>query len=201
VGLIARHAMAEQHASKVYGFPWQPARLPSLLNLRDNFDGWPLPAMSTAIFSFFKPLPRLGVFGHAARTCAAEFERDKKMPTPALLAPVQGTTLDDPSFRKRCPPPGQWPAPPGTPRGKKAEIVDHGAREISGLHDNAMLYLGPAASLTESPILPDAYLDDDYLKEIMRRERIMNPGTATPSDLGITVDKNAASPRPFFQRQ
>jgi hypothetical protein len=133
----------------------------------------------------------------ANKPCAIEFEKDKtNLPAPVLLAPVRGTTLDDPAFRQRCPPPAHAP-PPNTSEEKAAEIADHAARWFAGLNDDALLYFGPAASLTESPILPDAYLDNDYLKEIMRHWPIRGDDGATPSNQGMTVDKNPASPRPF----
>jgi hypothetical protein len=135
--------------------------------------------------------------GFKKTTCTVEFEKDKeRLAVPVLLSPGRGTTLDNPSFRQRCPV-GDSTPPPGMPKEKQAELIDHLARNYAGLNADAMLYLGPAASLTESPIMPDAYLDEAYLKEIMRRWRIFGPGKATPSSQGITVDKNPASPRPF----
>lgn len=65
---------------------------------------------------------------------------------------------------------------------------------IGGWNIDAVLYLGPAVSLTSSPLLPDAYLDGAYLKELQRRWQIMGI-RVTPSDLSITVDKNTVSPK------
>jgi len=108
--------------------------------------------------------------GLANKACNSQFERDKKdLSLPALLMP--GTMLDDDAFRTRCVLRGGW-------------------------NIDAVLYLGPAASLTSSPLLPDAYLDGAYLKELQRRWRIM--GISVPlSDLSITVDKNTVSPKPL----
>jgi hypothetical protein len=44
----------------------------------------------------------------------------------------------------------------------------------SGGAGDALLYLGPATSLTESPIAPDLYLDADFRKEIDRRAFMKN---------------------------
>jgi hypothetical protein len=145
--------------------------------------------------AIFKISTYVGHFTNAA--CTAEFEKDKtKLAPPVLLTPIRGTTADDPSFLRRCVV-ARVKAPPNMPREKQAEYMDHEARSEAGLNTDAMLYLGPAASLTESPTMPDAYLDGAYLKEIMRRLRIIGLAKATPSDLGITVDKNPASPGPF----
>lgn len=110
--------------------------------------------------------------GLSDKACNADFENDKKdLSLPVLLTPMQGTTLDNPSFRQRCVRGGIWNA-------------------------DALLYLGPAASLTSSPLMPDVYLDGAYLKELQRRWQIMGM-PATPSDLSITVEQNGVSPKPF----
>ncbi|HKQ44430.1 MAG TPA: hypothetical protein VJS47_03470 [Rhizomicrobium sp.] len=108
--------------------------------------------------------------GLANKACNAEFEKDKKnLSLPALL-PTE-TMLGDAAFRTRCVLTGGW-------------------------NIDAVLYLGPATSLNSSPLLPDVYLDGDYLKELQRRWRIMGISVTT-SDLSITVDKNAVSPKPL----
>jgi hypothetical protein len=97
------------------------------------------------------------------------------------------------SFSERCPP-RQLSFPPTMSAAQQAEMIDRAKRSQS----DAMLYLGPVASLTGSPLLPDIYMDGDYLNEVMRR---LNTGAGkfTPSNLQITVDKNPAAPRPFAQ--
>lgn len=110
--------------------------------------------------------------GLANRTCNAEFERNKaKLATPVLVTEAGGNISSDPSFRRRC-------------------VL------IEAAKIDALLYLGPASSLTSSPLMPDAYLDGAYMKELQRRWKIMGM-QATPSDLFITVDKNGVSPKPF----
>lgn len=125
-------------------------------------------------------------------TCTAEFEKRMKNVTgPVLLAPLHGTTLDELAFSERCFV-GQFRFPPTMPAAQQAEMIDHAKHWQS----DAMLYLGPVASLTGSPFLPDIYMDGDYLNEVMRRQQL-GGRKITPSDLQITVDKNPAAPGPF----
>jgi hypothetical protein len=46
--------------------------------------------------------------------------------------------------------------------------------EASGVDGNALLYLGPAATLTESPSIPDIYLDESFRSDINRRRMLMS---------------------------
>jgi hypothetical protein len=39
---------------------------------------------------------------------------------------------------------------------------------------DALLYLGPATSLTQSPLSPDLYLDSAFRREINRRSLILS---------------------------
>jgi hypothetical protein len=63
-------------------------------------------------------------------------------------------------------------------RGNALLIGTQGS-EIPG---DALLYLGPAASLTQSPVTPDLYLDSAFRKEINRRSLIIS---GKPLDLVI----------------
>lgn len=54
------------------------------------------------------------------------------------------------------------------------------ARLFSGVWADALLYLGPKASLTTSPVEPSPYLDPAYGRELDRRHRIRDGG---PIDL------------------
>jgi hypothetical protein len=47
---------------------------------------------------------------------------------------------------------------------------------------DALLYLGPAASLTKSPTIPDLYLDEAFRREIDRRSMIMS-GSPLPAGI------------------
>jgi hypothetical protein len=66
--------------------------------------------------------------------------------------------------------------------GQKANTLLVTTRGL-GLPGDAVLYLGPAASLTESPVTPDLYLDSAFRKEINRRSLIMD---GTPLDVTIS---------------
>jgi hypothetical protein len=55
-------------------------------------------------------------------------------------------------------------------------------QQTSGNEANALLYLGPATSLTQSPQTPDLYLDQNFRREINRRSMIL---TGFPLPAGI----------------
>lgn len=63
--------------------------------------------------------------------------------------------------------------------------------QSSGVTGDALLYLGAASTLTESPLSPDLYLDEDFRKELNRRSILKGAGPLTwPS-----VEDNPASPK------
>ncbi|HJS46331.1 MAG TPA: hypothetical protein VJ753_08030 [Rhizomicrobium sp.] len=137
------------------------------------------------------------VFTHAGgfENTACTLEREKNMAglaVPALFTPLRGTSLDDPAFRQRCPMANITPSAP-MPEKTRAELRASLGLYRAGASADAILYLGPVASLTASPFLPDIYLDTAYQKEVMRRM----PQNTTASELGITVDKNPAAPGAF----
>lgn len=143
--------------------------------------------------ALFTILPYMGFF--ADNNCRAEFEKKISGPAPLLLSPMRGTTLDDPSFRLRCPLPNILP--PTVPAAQRADVTDRLARWLMGMSADALLYLGPASSFSRSSMLPDVYLDEDYLKEIERRWRVTGPQHATPDTMDMTAEKNGAAPRPY----
>jgi hypothetical protein len=145
--------------------------------------------------AIFRVFTYAGGFTNAA--CTAEFEKHTaKVIVPALLVPIRGTALDNPSFRQRCP--LAHIAPPASmPKEARAELINHMELYRAGVSADAMLYLGPSSTLTESPTMPDAYLDEGYMKEMRRRWLVVGLGSATPSNMGISVDKNGVSPKPF----
>jgi len=63
-------------------------------------------------------------------------------------------------------------APATEAKGMKALLLNE--EPGAGVAGNALLYLGPAAALTESPITPDLYLDLAFRKEINRRSLMMS---------------------------
>jgi hypothetical protein len=62
--------------------------------------------------------------------------------------------------------------------------------QIPGATGDALLYLGPATSLTQSPISPDLYLDSAFRREINRRSLIVS---GTP----LEITKPLMSPTPI----
>jgi hypothetical protein len=58
---------------------------------------------------------------------------------------------------------------------------------------DAVLFLGPATTLTRSPLFPDLYLDADYRQEINRQVEI-KVGRRPPADWGRD---STAAPIPF----
>jgi hypothetical protein len=63
-------------------------------------------------------------------------------------------------------------APAAEAKGTKTLLLKE--EQGAGAVGNALLYLGPAAGLTESPITPDLYLDLAFRKEINRRSLMMS---------------------------
>lgn len=125
--------------------------------------------------------------GFQDKACNTEFEKvAAAWPAPSLVMPVRDTTLDDAAFRKRC--------PAFNVASKPSAYQDRYLRMVTGASSEALLYLGPAASLTRSPLLPDAYIDEDYRKEILRHWSLCcMRGEASD----MVVEKNTAAPRPF----
>jgi hypothetical protein len=50
---------------------------------------------------------------------------------------------------------------------------EHKEQVNAGLISDALLFLGPAAHLTEMPNKPSIYLDPDFLEEISRHMRLI----------------------------
>jgi hypothetical protein len=79
---------------------------------------------------------------------------------------------------------------------KKDEVGDEIEQNEAGMKADALLYVGKAASLTQSPYEPSLYLDPDYLKELNRRATLgfgFNVGKAPMTD--AIVKSNPVSPQ------
>jgi hypothetical protein len=76
---------------------------------------------------------------------------------------------------------------------EKAKAVADMEERLSGDMGDALLYLGPATSLTRAPELPDLYLDSEFRAEIDRRMFIETGDHLPP--LGL----NLVSPRYFHE--
>jgi hypothetical protein len=111
--------------------------------------------------------------------CTARFEQSLSgWPMPALATPVLGTTLE--RDMRQCPSranimfdfPSTMPqALRDLQRAKANDVLFRG---------DAILFLGPATSLTRSPLFPDLYLDEDYRQEINRQNAIKMGRTPPP---------------------
>ena len=115
-------------------------------------------------------------------TCTSRFETNiSSWPMPALATPVRGTTLE--REMRECPPQAniRFIFPPTMPQAlrdlRRAEANDVLFR------GDAVLFLGPAISLTRSPLFPDLYLDAEYRQEIERVVKI-RMGQPPPPDWG-----------------
>jgi hypothetical protein len=148
--------------------------------------------------AFFIVLP---YWGFVEIACSAAFEHTyKDWPTPALAFPVRGSTIEV-ALRK----PGCHAAPPIGPISMRdrteAELAEIRAKVAiaeedmaSGMNGDALLYLGPAATLTRTPQEPSIYLDAAYRAEINRRNQIKG---LSPLPNAIPFEPNAVSPRPM----
>jgi hypothetical protein len=133
-------------------------------------------------------------FGFSQAGCSAQFEAATAWPPGSLASPVKGTPLEGLLLRDGCtvgrpptPPPG---APTIAPEAL-ARIQSGFVRPMSGAEADALLYLGPAASLTLSPDDADLSTDTAYAAEIQRRHAI----TGGSPDLHLVT-----KPRPYSTR-
>lgn len=132
--------------------------------------------------------------GFIEKSCSDTFEQTTRAwPKAALATPVRNTVLQNqmrlPGCHFRQPGPINFPTNM-TEAQKEQALVD--MEDIdSGVAGDALLYLGPAASLTWSPFAPDLYLDADFREEMNRRSLIR---TGKPFS-GPSVEDNPMSPR------
>lgn len=110
--------------------------------------------------------------GFIEKSCSDTFERGAQdWPRPALAAPVHDSTLKGLLSAPRCHflSASAFGFPPSMTEAEKAKELADMEERSSGGAGNALLYLGPAVTLTHSPFSPDLYLDADFRKEIDRR--------------------------------
>ena len=133
-------------------------------------------------------------FGFIEKSCSDAFERAiHDWPHPALAVPVRDSSLKGLLRTPGC---HYWSAsafsfPPNETESEKAKEMEDIENWSSGVAGDALLYLDSAASLTQSPLSPDLYLDEDFRKEIDRRAFMMNGQHLT----WPTVRNNPVSPR------
>lgn len=119
--------------------------------------------------SFFVVAPYFG-FNEAA--CDRAFEgKTRAWTTPVLASPVKDTWMAPLLRRAGCtfqPALMNGAQPPADIRG----AVNAADENSSGVTSDALLYMGPAASLTASPVDPAVLLDQDYFAELSRHAEI-----------------------------
>ncbi len=136
--------------------------------------------------------------GYTTKSCTADFERaTDSWPVPALVAPVKGSSLGGKLYRPNC---DVLPRNAGTIIGPSPaqirQIIEDSERRATGVDADAILFLGKAATLTQSPFEPSIYLDPDYRREMNRRATLglnFNIGSAPMTD--AIVRSNPVSPQ------
>ena len=133
-------------------------------------------------------------FGFFQVGCSARFEAATAWSPGSLMSPVKGTPLEGLLLRDGCTvgrPPTPAPGAPTIPPEVLARSQAGFVRLLSGADADALLCLGPAASLTLSPDDPDLSTDTVYAAEIQRRHAI----TDGSPDLHLVT-----KPRPYSTR-
>jgi len=140
--------------------------------------------------TFFRVTPYAGF---VENSCSATMEEQfSAWPLPALVNPVRGTTLEAQFHRADCHfiAPGSMRFPPSVSQQEAASRIADLEDQSSGVAGEALLYLGPASSLTLSPLSPDIYLDTEYRAEIARHVAVRGLPPMKSS-----VASNPATPR------
>jgi len=145
--------------------------------------------------AFFVVRPYAGL---PDRGCSRQFEAEVAGWSSGTLAtPVKGTWLAHALRRPGCAILRTVPRPPGSPPPVfSAETRRRMERAVINAPLDALLYLGPSASLTESPWDPTFFLDDAYFRELSRRSEIV---TGRPLDWKQWVRGAARAPGPFVE--
>jgi hypothetical protein len=117
--------------------------------------------------AFFVIIPHTGYDEGLCSHCFEEAARD--WPQPALASSVGETTLQYDLLAHGCDFLAWATIGGNMAEGEKAKAVADMQQRLSGGVGDAVLYLGPAAGLTQAPELPDLYLDFPFRAEIDRR--------------------------------
>jgi hypothetical protein len=107
--------------------------------------------------------------------CSKAFEEAvQSWPNPALAEPVHGTKLEELLRPQNCHFIASDSIHSGsdTSQAEAAKQMATAEAYVSGIDGDALLFLGPASSLTYSPQLGDIYFDSAFRKEIERRSLI-----------------------------
>ncbi len=118
--------------------------------------------------------------GFTTAACSLAFEKDARLPLLSLATPVRGTSLEKALTRPGC-------------RTSPDSISPKHEGQWSGTDADAFLYIGPAAGLLRSPLMPDIYLDAAHRAEMSRRYEIVMGKPLASS----TYDRNPSTALPF----
>lgn len=133
-------------------------------------------------------------FGFQQQRCSSRFEKmGEDGFAPEILSPVKGSSLETLLRMPGCTfvDASQFSFDAGVTAAQRAASIAAINAKVSGLNADALLYLGPAASLTESTSSSDIFLDSAFSKEVNRRA-IIRTGHALE---GFGVKNNPVSPR------
>jgi hypothetical protein len=133
--------------------------------------------------------------GYEEKACSDAIEKSfQNWPMPALATPLRDGALANQLMQNNCHflprealsrmtitlPPSATAEQQARARARMQHLTEEAERLLSGVDSDALLYLGPAASLTRAPIDPDIYLDEDYRAEINRQMQLRPPGQGRP---------------------
>ena len=133
--------------------------------------------------------------GYDIPDCSAALEAEMNWPTGVLVAPVQGTPLEDALMRPECMNQSVRGMDPLPPEEEVAQLLQLFYEIDTGVAGDALLYLRPAAELMRTPVDPTIWLDTDYDEELRRRFQIRNGEPMYP--LLNTMPFYAAPPQPW----
>src|SRR5882757_1765362 len=133
-------------------------------------------------------------FGFQTKACSETFEKTAiDWPPPAIATPVHGSALQTDLHAPGCDylSASNYSFGPNMTEAEKIQRKADMEFISSGVGADALLYLGPAADLTKSPMSQDLFLDEDFRKEIDRRALIRTGASLS----WFTVKDNPVSPR------
>jgi hypothetical protein len=85
---------------------------------------------------------------------------------------------------------------PGSIRPSPTDVIAAEIDIMSGRHADAILYLGPPDTLTQSPIEDSLYLDPEYFKEGERRAKCCVP-FGPPPNWEMILRGNSVTPQKY----
>lgn len=117
--------------------------------------------------------------GTPNKACANAIESGMAhWPVPALATPLKGSDVAARLRVCNMPKIADGDFPPSFTDADKQQVAAFYADTIS--YGDGLLYLGPSATLTYSPYIPDLYLDEDYNRTVARHY-LLQTGEAYPT--------------------